>query len=282
MPTLRETLQWFKKELVDSYDHESEVEAIFYCIADHLTGMPPARLRASRCEFVLADWEPLVTRLKTQEPIQYILGTTWFGPLKLLVNPDVLIPRPETEELVRWILEEHPTQTSLQVLDLGTGSGCIPLLLKYYRPNWKVCGADVSEKALNTARENASVHHLAVEWILLDMHQKSWPLTIQPDIVVSNPPYIIPSEKSSMKKNVLDFEPELALFVPEEDPGLYYRKIATHFAHQEARPTLYFETGAQHHESIIQLLQHLGYSTQSRQDMYGHPRMIQAKKKRPE
>lgn len=282
MSNLRETLQWFKNELAAFYEDESEVEAIFFAIADHLTGLPPARLRASQQSFSLEDWKPLLDRLKTQEPIQYILGFTWFGPLKILVHSDVLIPRPETEELVQWILEEHPAKFPLQVIDLGTGSGCIPLLLKHHRPQWQLYGADVSEGALALAKENASVHQLAVDWIQFDMLKESWPLSISPDIVVSNPPYIIPSEKQDMKKNVLHFEPELALFVPEEDPGLFYRRIVTYFSKQESAPTLYFETGAQHHETIVQLLQNLGYNTRSRKDMYGQPRMIQAQKKRPE
>ncbi len=282
MPNLRETLHWFKKELAAFYEDESEVEAIFYFIADYLTGLPPARLRASHQNFSKEDWEPYLERLKTQEPIQYILGTSWFGPLKLSVNSDVLIPRPETEELVQWILDEHPAQSPLQVLDLGTGSGCIPLLLKHHRPQWQLYGADISGKALALAKENASVHQLAVDWIQFDMLTESWPLGISPDIVVSNPPYIIPSEKQTMKKNVLHFEPELALFVPEEDPGLFYRRIATYFSQQEFATTIYFETGAQHHEAIVQGLKDLRYNTRSRKDMYGHPRMIQAQKKRSE
>ncbi|MEM1357895.1 MAG: peptide chain release factor N(5)-glutamine methyltransferase [Bacteroidota bacterium] len=168
-----------------------------------------------------------INRLKAGEPVQYVTGIADFYGLQLKVTPAVLIPRPETEELVEWILSRHGADTALHVIDLGTGSGCIPLALKARRPGWTCSGLDVSQDALAVARENA-------KRLGLDVHFASFDLLKEPmnesgalrgDLLISNPPYIPPSERERMSASTLAHEPKLALFVPEENPLLFYRRI---------------------------------------------------------
>ncbi|MEM8907931.1 MAG: peptide chain release factor N(5)-glutamine methyltransferase [Bacteroidota bacterium] len=168
-------------------------------------------------------------RLLQHEPLQYILGTADFFGLKLKVNPAVLIPRPETEELVDWILTAHAesSNASLNVLDIGTGSACIPIVLKKQHPQWQVQALELSAAALEVARENAQKYDLSITfWEGSALESQAWDLLEMQDIIVSNPPYIPPREKPLMPQQVIAFEPELALFVDNDDPLLFYRRIA--------------------------------------------------------
>lgn len=162
-------------------------------------------------------------RIQDGEPPQYILGVSEFCGLRLKVNRSVLIPRPETEELVHWILREQPS-SGQKILDIGTGSGCIPIALAHFLPQNQFWGVDVSQKALALARKNARMNGVEVNFSKLNILQPSgWEEKL--DCIVSNPPYVRRSEKSLMHKNVLEYEPELALFVKDEDALLFYRKI---------------------------------------------------------
>ncbi len=168
----------------------------------------------------------IVARLQANEPIQYILGEADFYGLKFDVSPAVLIPRPETEELVYQILERGKGKTWKEGLDIGTGSGCIPITLKKNRPDWNLSGMDVSEEALAMARQNALKNHVAVTWIAQDvLNEETWSSLRSFDFIVSNPPYIPYGEKKVMPAQVLDYEPQLALFVENENPLVFYRKI---------------------------------------------------------
>lgn len=222
----------------------------------------------------------IMARLQQGEPVQYILGRAHFYGLDLKVAPHVLIPRPETEELVYWILEDHKKdRRPRSVLDVGAGSGCITLALKKERPDWDVTALDVSEGALAIARENARRLDLPVQFIHGDfLEEENWKNLPSFDIVVSNPPYIPPSESALMPEQVLRYEPERALFVPEEDPLLFYRAIAR-FGRTGLRVggRIYVETNEHNAREVASLFRELGYSeTTIQQDMQEKDRMVRA------
>ena len=238
-------------------------------------GSPPRTLDPD--EQLLA-WTT-INRLKAREPVQYVTGIADFYGLQLRVTPDVLIPRPETEDLVEWILEENPRDEDLNVLDIGTGSGCIPLALKARRPHWKCTGVDVSPAALEVARDNAAELQLDVTFEYYDAlapTDNGQPRTESLDLIVSNPPYILPSEKDRMGASVLAHEPALALFVPEDDPLVFYRRIAE--SASESLTTggkLYFETNEFNNDEVVLLLKSTGYAdVEARKDLGGKWRRV--------
>jgi release factor glutamine methyltransferase len=221
--------------------------------------------------------ENFIEKLKEYVPIQYILGETEFFGLPFHVNESVLIPRPETEELVDWIRNENDRNANPGILDIGTGSGCIAISLKHEFTNATVDAFDISEKALETAQSNATLNKLEVTFSKVDilntpeMEQK-W------DIIVSNPPYVTELEKSEISPNVLDYEPHLALFVPDNDPLLFYRCIAI-FAQQHLKPRgkLYFEINRQFGKATVDLLTAMGFgNVELRKDISGNDRMVRA------
>jgi len=213
-------------------------------------------------------------RLLAGEPVQYITGIADFYGLQLRVSQDVLIPRPETEELVEFALEQHPAEPVLRVLDIGTGSGCIALAMKRERPSWSVTGLDASTAALNVARENGERLALDVAWQLVDL------LRAEPegifDLIVSNPPYIPPSERPKMGKSTAVHEPGLALFTPEEDPLVFYRRtveLSTKLL--VAGGSLYFEVNEFRAEEVAELLRGADFMTvEKRKDLQGKWRMV--------
>lgn len=217
--------------------------------------------------------------LKKEKPLQYILGTSHFMNLDFEVNPAVLIPRPETEELVNWVLEDLNVSKKLTVLDIGTGSGCIPISLKKALPDLQVSALDVSEKALEVAQRNAKKNNVAINFYhesIFDKQKWSQPI----NIVISNPPYVVPSEKVQMKPNVLDYEPELALFVPEEEPLLFYKQIID-FSEHNLTPegALYFEINPIFVNELREFFEKFNFnSVEVRNDYLGRPRMMKATK----
>ncbi|MBE6268344.1 MAG: peptide chain release factor N(5)-glutamine methyltransferase [Bacteroidales bacterium] len=226
-------------------------------------------------ESELAD---AIQRLKKNEPLQYILGETEFCGLRLKVNPSVLIPRPETGELVRLIASEN-NNCSKRILDIGTGSGCIAIALAKELPQSTVSAWDISEEALIVAKENSIICNTNISFAQRDI------LTYTPaeadkfDIIVSNPPYIKEEEKSQMESNVLDWEPSLALFVPDNDPLLFYRTIA-----EKAKTMLttdgqlYFEINREHGTDTCTMLTELGYTNiHLHKDFAGNDRMVSAR-----
>lgn len=207
VPSPRLSIEWLLAELL------GVKRLMLYVMHDR--PLRPAELATLR------DW---VRRRARHEPLQYITGKTDFRNAVITVTPDVLIPRPETEELVDLILQEHPAGGRLRVVDLGTGSGCIAIALKMARPEWEVAGVDVSDGALRVARGNAEANRVEVDWIRADFFQDK-DLPEGPfDLVVSNPPYIRPEERDGMDKQVKDFEPGVALF--HADPPAVYSRLA--------------------------------------------------------
>jgi release factor glutamine methyltransferase len=179
-------------------------------------------------------------RLKAGEPVQYVVGDVDFMGIKLRVNPSVLIPRPETEELVQLILDEN-TQPMLRLLDVGTGSGCIPIALKTNRPDWDVQGIDKSVNTLNTAEANARLYSLDIRFKKMDIFE-SLEFKKKFDILVSNPPYVLESDKANMSPQVLNHEPSQALFVPDSDPLVFYKRILDlSFVLLNPQAKIYFE-----------------------------------------
>ena len=235
--------------------------------------------------------QEIISRLLHFEPIQYIFGHTLWCGLDLLVTPATLIPRPETAELVERI--NKPTQTlpegkALKVLDIGTGSGCIAIALKKAHPSWSVTGIDISPEAIAIARENARRNKVEVNFQVADIfdfneeNPKSEILNPKYDVVVSNPPYICESEKTSMRPNVLNFEPSSALFVPDSDPLLFYRRIAELFSlpleGKGRERGLFFEINEAYGFQLSAMLDRLGYTDiQIHKDIYGKDRIIEAR-----
>lgn len=217
-----------------------------------------------------------IERLKKHEPIQYIQGFCDFCGLTFKVTPDTLIPRPETSELVEWITEEQK-EKEVKILDIGTGSGCIAISLSCKLPGCNIAAWDISSGALAVAEENNRSNGTEVTFSQVDI------LVYQPlgemfDIIVSNPPYIKENEKKSMEANVLDWEPHTALFVPDNDPLLFYRAIAEKaLAMLTSGGALYFEINRAHGAETVEMLKSLGYiETELRKDLAGNDRMIKA------
>lgn len=227
----------------------------------------------------------VIHRLKTHEPIQHIIGNTEFFGYPFDVNQHVLIPRPETEELVDWVIrsareiEGKGITNPLSILDIGTGSGCISISLKKNLVSANVSAIDISKKAIDTAQENAKRNKVAVEFITQDiLATTSLPKTY--DIIISNPPYVRELEKELMHENVLNFEPQKALFVEDQDPLVFYRKIAQlSKLHLNHNGLLFFEINEFLGNEMIQLLDSYGFSNiQLKKDMFNKNRMISAKK----
>jgi release factor glutamine methyltransferase len=217
------------------------------------------------------------TALLNDKPIQYILGKAWFMGNDFIVNEHVLIPRPETEELVEWVLDyAHIIAKPLQILDIGTGSGCIAISLKKALPNCSVSAMDISVDALTVAKKNATHLDATIEWMEQDIvHQ--FTLTHSFDVMVSNPPYIPVREKVNMELKVKNYEPLIALFVPNDDPLVFYRAIAQ-VAKKYLAPKgqLFFEIHYDQGKAILQLLDEMNFHAEIRRDSFGKNRMIRA------
>ena len=268
---------------------EDEARSLAWWIMEELTGKSRTELQfgckdTAFSSIMQEKSQEIISRLLHFEPIQYIFGHTLWCGLDLLVTPATLIPRPETAELVERI--NKPTQTlpegkALKVLDVGTGSGCIAIALKKAHPSWSVTGIDISPEAIAIARENARRNNVEVNFQVVDIFDFN-EKNPKYDIVVSNPPYICESEKTSMRPNVLNFEPSTALFVPDSDPLLFYRRIAELFSlpleGKGRERGLFFEINEAFGEELMQLLDSLGYTDiQIHKDIYGKDRIIEAR-----
>jgi release factor glutamine methyltransferase len=275
--TFREAQQQLKNKLTEIYDPR-EASNIAEWVIEDITGisrMDRIIHEGSFTEGQEEKYAEYLSRLLAATPVQYVTGYAWFMGERFQVNEDVLIPRPETEELVAWVQESvadiHP-----RVLDVGTGSGCIPVMLKKRIPGADVHALDVSGKALDIARQNARTHQVQINFHEADfLDEHSWNTLPEIDIIVSNPPYIPLGNKDSMDKNVVDHEPHLALFVPEEDPLQFYRSILA-FARQKLAPggMVFFET---HHDLAPKVAELGGTRTEIRNDLSGKERMVSIK-----
>src|SRR6187402_1331942 len=233
--TLNEARTVLTKELKNVYDSD-ELKNIIELVIEHITKMTRAEQVKNKVPYLtctqLEDLDAITERLKKNEPVQYVLGEAWFAGMKFKVNKNVLIPRPETEELVDWIVKVINAQYSMDniqcsIMDIGTGSGCIPITLKKKLPQTTVSAIDVCSEAIFTATENAIELNADVDFLLLDfLDEEKWKEHGQYDIIVSNPPYVKQSELNAMHERVKEFEPHLALFVPDNDALLFYKKLA--------------------------------------------------------
>jgi release factor glutamine methyltransferase len=288
MPSVKQLAAYIQSQL-NNVVEANERQQFVWLIFDHLRGYSRLDLMM-KAEEELSDTEvdfihKAAERLQGHEPLQYVLGQTHFMDLIFKVNKNVLIPRPETEELVTWILEEHPAGAStdhpteaLHILDIGTGSGCISITLKKNRPMADVEGWDISEGALETARGNAVLNGVEVDFELRDvLKYKQYPLSPK-HILVSNPPYVTESEQLRMAQNVLDYEPHLALFVADDAPLLFYRAIAgLATACLVPGGYLYFEINEAYGPEVCEMLKELGFqSIVLRKDLSGRDRMVRA------
>jgi release factor glutamine methyltransferase len=275
---MKATIQYINSELAGLYP-DSEIEGFTRIIFEVVCGWSFTEQVVKKHEKISAtDFEKIeaiILRLKIFEPIQYILGETEFYGLKLKVNPSVLIPRPETEELVQFITKSNLPGNSI-ILDIGTGSGCIALALKSQLKNAEVFGVDVSENALEVARKNALENSLDVGFFqsdILKWNEFEWKNF---DVIVSNPPYIRESEKLQMHSNVLNFEPENALFVTDADPLIFYKSIAA-FAkkHLTKSGILFFEINENLGLEMNEMLVDFGFcDIEIRKDINGKNRMV--------
>jgi len=268
----------FIEELTPLYD-AMEAESFFYMILDTKKQMRKIDLALNPdlvfSEDEIALWNDIRNQLKQLIPVQYILGKTNFFGLEFEVNEDTLIPRPETEELVDWILSGQNKAAKLKILDIGTGSGCIAIALAKKLPNASVSAIDVSTKALEVAKRNANANQVHISFIHQDILETT-DLKQEFDIIVSNPPYVRHLEKEEIKQNVLDYEPHMALFVEDDDALIFYRKIAD-LAQKNLSKNglLYFEINQYLGNETVDLLAKMPFSAiELRKDIYENDRMI--------
>jgi release factor glutamine methyltransferase len=279
--TTHEAQQELLKNLPGIYDSR-EAANIADLVLEQITGWRKIDRIINKQAPLLPEQVELLQKytneLLAHKPIQYVLQEAWFCGIKLYVNESVLIPRPETEELVEWVMKEVQLRNSTcKILDVGTGSGCIPIVLKKDQPGIEMYCCDVSEKALAVARKNAAAQQTAIHFLQLDfLDRTNWSTIPAMDIIVSNPPYIPQKDKSTMAENVLQYEPHLALFVENDDPLLFYKAIAE-FAQSKLLPggSIFAEIHEDLGEAVRRLFITKGFaSAELKKDMQGKDRMI--------
>jgi len=287
--TLNEARTVLTKELKNVYESD-ELKNIIELVIEHITNMTRAEQLKNKVPYLtctqLENLDIITERLKKNEPVQYVLGEAWFAGMKFKVNKNVLIPRPETEELVDWIVKESQESNpesfrdkSQNIIDVGTGSGCIPITIKKKLPEANVSAIDVCSEALFTATENSIELNADVDFLLFDfLDEEKWKELGQYDIIVSNPPYVKQSEINTMHERVKEFEPHLALFVPDDDALLFYKKLSD-FSLKHLNPggSFFVEINESLGEKVFNLFQTAGFANiELRKDMQGKDRMIKA------
>ncbi|TGE05518.1 peptide chain release factor N(5)-glutamine methyltransferase [Hymenobacter fodinae] len=281
MPTVRQ-LTTSLSEAIQAIYPAPEADAIAGLVLEHVLCLSPLqrRMQANEpvVETVAQQLAAIQERLLTHEPLQYVLGTAHFAGLELAVSPATLIPRPETEELVALIIREQQNRGGLHILDVGTGSGCIPVALGVALPGSTLTAVDVSSEALAVAHRNAVRYAVPINFQEVDILTAEPQISTALDVLVSNPPYVLEEERAHMRPNVLAYEPATALFVPNHDPLLFYRRIAT-LGQRLLRPggSLYFEINEQYAHATIAMLQELNYQHCALMaDLFGKDRMTRA------
>ena len=281
----------FLDRLMSIYLDKDEIESFFFILTEYLHNLNRVEVALNPnfelSEADLEKWNAIIVQLQQEKPIQYITGEAWFYGLRFEVNENTLIPRPETEELLEWILNSPITEQPkpITVLDIGTGSGCIPIALKNKLPQAEISAIDVSEKALAVAKKNAEFNKVEINFIqanilevedLTQLRTLNSLLPSRHSIIVSNPPYVRNLEKQEIKKNVLHYEPHLALFVDDLDALLFYRKIAQlALKNLAANGLLFFEINQYLGKETVELLEKLGFKNiELKKDIYGNDRMI--------
>lgn len=294
---MKAIIQHISSCLSDLYGPDESL-ALAWWITEELTGLTRTQIQfgckdTKNIPNIQTD-DPKITeiiaRLRRFEPIQYIFGHTLWAGLDLKVTPATLIPRPETAELVEHIDQMvNGKLSNCKCLDIGTGSGCIAIALKKRHPEWQVTGIDISTEALEVAKENARRNNVEVNFLQADIFSDEIEQNLQLqitnhkyDIIVSNPPYICESDKAAMRPNVLNFEPPTALFISDNDPLRFYRRIATLFTNRKSKIEnplyLFFEINEAYSAELSAMLSGLGYTDiQIHNDIYGKPRIIQGR-----
>lgn len=299
--TIQHAYQEFHRQLQQVYDTR-EAENITSWAIEHVTGLRKIDMVIQKTKALNKDHEEQLRKclgeLLLQKPIQYVLNEAWFGGMKFYVNENVLIPRPETEELVEWIVEEvrnmkHEVQGTryevrsglkggMSVLEIGTGSGCIPVTLKKRLPELVVTSVDISKDALDVAKKNAATFNIEINFLQVDfLNPEQRDKLPDFDLIVSNPPYIPENDMLTMSSNVLEFEPHLALFVNDADPLLFYRHIAD-FASKHLKPSgrIFLEIHTELGEEVCSVFRNKGYlSVMLKKDMQGMDRMLMVVKR---
>lgn len=278
--SLNDIKQALKKQLEGQYE-TVELNPILSILIEHITGWDQLHQALHKDSPVSEDqaiaFDAAATELLAGRPIQYITGKAWFMGEAYQVNEHVLIPRPETEELVDWMVEYAEIKGSaLRILDIGTGSGCIAIALKKALPEAIVTAIDISPNALKVAANNASALKAEIEFVPLDILNTAF-LPGQYDVIVSNPPYIPMQEMKNMELQVTAHEPNIALFVPDEDPLVFYKAIARLAKlHLTTNGQLFFEIHYDRGEAMVQLLDEMHFHAELREDLFGKDRMIRA------
>ena len=284
METVKDVFTKYRTALQPLYDAQ-EADAIVLTVLKEVTGQSNAYLKAFPEYEITADMQTklkqILDQLITGKPLQYVLGHTEFYGLPFKVNPSVLIPRPETEELVDWVLNSNLPPSAINILDIGTGSGCIAISLKKNLPNAPVWAMDISATALKTAKENAELNSVNVNFIEADVLNSTQTFNLLPstfNLLISNPPYVTPTDKQLMHTNVTDFEPHSALFVSQEDPLLFYKAIADLAIEKLVKGgLLFFEINESYGNEMLSMLTNKGFKEiELRKDMSGRDRMIKA------
>jgi release factor glutamine methyltransferase len=283
MKTVGEVFGQFKEHLKGLYE-ANELQAVSLFALNELTGKSKAQLKAFPETALTATQSEELTqvllKLATGLPVQYAIGRTEFYGLPFNVTPDVLIPRPETEELVEWILQEAADRQwyAPQIIDIGTGSGCIAIALQKNLPRSAVSAIDISEAALQVAKANASLNEVPVNFIQANILDKRYSPFEKSNIIVSNPPYVTQQDRQLMHNRVTDFEPHMALFVPRENPLLFYKAIADFALQHLAKDgLLFFEINESLGSETVDMLENKGFNhVNLRKDMPGKDRMIKA------
>lgn len=278
--SLNDIKQALKKKLADQYDMV-ELNPVLSILIEHITGwdqlqqvlnkdsvLPEAQVKA---------FEKAAAELQAGKPIQYITGKAWFMGAPYQVNEHVLIPRPETEELVDWVIDYAEIKgKALRILDIGTGSGCIAISLKKALPDATVSAIDISPNAIKVAASNAAAQEVAIQLTTLDILDTAF-LPDLYDVIVSNPPYIPLQEMEHMELQVTAHEPNIALFVPDEDPLVFYKAIARLAKlHLSENGQLFFEIHYDQGEALVKLLDDMHFHAELREDLFGKDRMIRA------
>jgi release factor glutamine methyltransferase len=270
------------KENLDGLYTGSEISLLSRLIMEHVTGLSATKISMDKNKeislFQQQKIEDIVKRLQNFEPIQYITGETVFFELPFYVDKNVLIPRPETEELVELVLNENQMD-GLSVLDIGTGSGAIAVALKKNRASFSVSAWDISSEALTVARRNAERHQVNVRFKQVDV-LREYPQEQRFDLIVSNPPYVLESEKANIEQNILAYEPHIALFVPDRQALIFYERLAD-IASDVLKPNgkLYAEINASKGQEVVHLLKSkLFKNVRLFGDISGNHRMVRGEK----
>ena len=284
METIGGIFNIFKKGLAEVYDN-NEIETLTLMVINEITGLSKAHIKAfperEIAPIQAEKFSNILHRLQTGEPIQYILGHTEFYGLPFKVDPSVLIPRPETEELVEWVVKELAVQPGkISAIDIGTGSGCIAIALKKKLPRAGVMAIDASEGALAVAQKNAGALHVDVQFSTIDFLSPEQRNTLpQVHLIVSNPPYIPEQEKATMAHHVVGFEPAQALFVSNDDPLIFYKAIAE-FATNKLLPGgwIFVEISENAGQACVKLFEESGWKVELKKDLQERDRMLMARK----